>query len=77
MCYYYSCSGGGIDYISGPYTISIPAGIHTVTFNISIINDTLTENNERFVLTISSLPTDIIRGDYYQTTIIILDDDGK
>ena len=77
MCNCYSCSGGGIDYFSGPYTIQIPAGIRIVPFNISIVNDMLLENIERFVLNIINLPSGIIRGDHYQATVIIFDDDGK
>ena len=46
-----------------------------VSFNISIVNDTVREGNESFRLTIlnSSLPSGIIHGSPYVANITIVD----
>ena len=48
-------------------------------FNVPITNDAMFENNEDFMLTInsSSLPNGFRVGDSGQTTVTIVDDDGK
>ena len=53
----------------------------SVPFDIPIINDTIFEGNETFMLTIepSSLPAnvDVTVGSPDQATVTIVDDDGK
>ena len=67
-----------MDYISGPYSVTFPAGMMRAEFSISIINDTVFEGNEDFMLVInSSLPTDIRVGYPDQVTVTIVDDDRK
>ena len=68
-----------MDYTSGPYSVTFPAGITNVTFNIQIINDNMVENNETFTLAIdsSSLPTGIMVDSPRQATVTIINDDGK
>ena len=68
-----------MDYGSGPYTITFPAGTTMVPFNVSIIDDMIFEGNENFMLTIdpSSLPTDVTVGNPDQATVTIVDDDRK
>ena len=70
-------AGGGVDYTSGPYAVTIPAGMTSVTFNVSITDDNILEVNENFVLTIdpSSLPTCVTHGNLGHATVTILDDD--
>lgn len=66
----------GVDYHSGPYTLTIPAGQTRFVFDITINNDSILEANENFILTInaSSLPSHVI----VQAIVIIIDDDeGK
>jgi len=67
-----------VDYTSGPYTVTFPAGETSVTFDVPITDDIL-EGNENFMLTIdqSSLPTGVNRGDPSEATVTIVDDDGK
>ena len=50
-----------------------------MAFNISITDDNILENIEKFNLTINStsLPNRILNRDIQQTTIFITDDDGK
>ena len=67
-------AGGGVDYDSGPFTITIPAGEIFAVFNVSLNDDSMIEGNENFSLSIdpSSLP-----GSIDQATINIVDDDCK
>ena len=69
---------GGVDYASGPYMVEIPAGQTSVKFNISIIEDTILESNEYFILAITStsLPNKISPGGFDRTNITIVEDDG-
>ena len=68
---------GDDDYQSGPYSVSFPAGVTRVSFNISIYNDDVWEDSEKFTLTINaeSLPDGIIIGS--PSTVIIRNDDGE
>ena len=75
--YYYIIEGE--DYEVGPYSVIIPAGMASVFFNISIINDEIYEGNETFnlVVNVTSLPLNVTIGDPNQATITIFNDDGK
>ena len=70
-----------MDYGSGPYSVTFPAGMTSVPFDIPINNDDIVEGNEIFMLTIdpASLPTDVsvTVGSPDQATVTIVDDDGK
>ena len=68
-----------MDYTSGPYTVIIPAGRTTATFDVPIIDDNILEGNEDFVLTIdvASLSTGVTHGSPGETTVTIVDDDCK
>ena len=68
-----------MDYDSGPYAVTIPAGVTSVTFNISIYNDDTLEPNEDFMLTIddSLLPTGVTGGTHGEATVTIMDNDRK
>ena len=65
-----------MDYHSGPYTVKFPTGVATTTFNISINNDNVLEDNENFTLTInsSSLPGNVTVGNPGEATVTIVDD---
>ena len=71
--------GGGVDYNSGPYTVQFDAGVMRASFNVSINNDIIFEGNETFYLDINlpSLPRSVTVSDPGQTTVVIVDDDGK
>ena len=68
-----------MDYTSGPYTVTIPAGQTTATFNIPINNDMILESDEDFKLNIdeSSLPGSVRLGTPDEATVIIMDNDRK
>ena len=72
-------AGGGVDYYSGPYNITFPAGTTSVPFNVSITDDNILEDDENFLLTVdlSLLPDNITASDPYQATVTIVDKDGK
>ena len=65
-----------MDYSSGPYSVTFPAGVTIVPFNIPINDDNIFEENENFTLTInSSLPTGVMVGNPGQATVTIVDND--
>ena len=68
-----------MDYASGPYTVTFPAGQTTTTFDVPINDDNIYEINEDFILTIdeSSLPTSVNRSNPGEATVTIVDDDCK
>jgi len=68
-----------VDYNSGPYPVTFPAGVTSVTFDVPITDDSILEDNENFMLTIdqSSLPTNVNRGDPGGATVTIVNDDCK
>ena len=69
-------TGGGVDYNSGPYNVTFPAGETSVSFSITINNDTVLEDNETFNLNIAenSLPENVTLGVIYLAKVIILSD---
>ena len=71
--------GGGTDYNSGPFTATIMAGSDRTSFNVSITDDDIVEENEDFIVIIdmSSLPNDFILGSVSQATVVITDEDSK
>ena len=74
-------AGEGVDFDSGPYNVTIPAGDTLAVFNVAINDDDIMEANESFILTIddSSLPNRVNVTDPDQATVTIVDndDDGK
>ena len=68
-----------MDYTSGPYTVTFPAGQTTATFDVPIIDDSILEGSEDFILTIdeTSLPDGVTRGNPGEATVTIVDDDRK
>ena len=68
-----------MDYDSGPYTVTFPAGQTTATFNVPITDDNILEGDENFMLTINGtlLPNGITRGMPGEATVTIVDDDRK
>ena len=72
-------TGGGVDYSSGPYIVTIPAGQISVPFDVPINDDNVFEENEEFLLTIdqSSSLNDVIIGIPNVTVVNISDNDGE
>ena len=72
-------TGGDVDYDSGPYTVTIPAGQIRMSFDVPITNDNTCELNETFILNIVPVltPNCVVIANPNQTSITIIDDDGK
>ena len=68
---------GGIDYDPGPYDVKITKGSKRKFFSIDIINDDIYNGKRDFVIAIDKLPLGLVRGDPYETTIEISDDECK
>ena len=70
---------GGVDYDSGPYTVTFPVGQSSVSFDVLINNDNILEDNEIFTLTImqNALPNRVTRGSTSQATVTIVNNDGE
>ena len=71
--------GEGVDYNSGPYSVTFPTGVTAVSFNVSINNDNILEGNEEFILNINnaSLPDNVVTNNSGTATVTISDDDSK
>ena len=72
-------TGGGVDYDSGPYTVTFTAGETSVSFDVPITDDAILETNEDFTLTIdsSTLPDRVAVGDPDRCIVNILDSDSE
>ena len=70
---------GGGDYTPGTYIVMIPAGHTSASFDISITDDNVVENDEVFSLAImpESLPYLVSRGNPSVAMVTIVSDDGK
>ena len=71
--------GGNVDYESGPFIVMIPAGETRVSFSITIVSDSLFEQNEQFSVTIDSpsLPNRTFVEPGCMLVVKILNDDGE
>ena len=72
-------SVGGIDYHSGPYNVTFPAGVTSVLFNIPIFDDDTPEENENFSIAVNtdSLPDGVTTGSPSRVIMMIRNDDSK
>jgi len=70
-------TGGGIDYDSGPYTVTFPAGQISVPFDVPINDDATCEDEEDFTLTIirRTLPDGVTCDGAGRAEVILVDDD--
>ena len=75
VCSHYTYLIEGNDYDPGPYYVRFPAGAINVSFNVTINNDAIVENNETFQLTISNpLPNNVTLGEINEIVVTIVDD---
>ena len=74
--YYGNITGGGVDYVSGPFSVTIPAGQINVSFDVPITDDNIYEENESFRLAIVQSSTlDCVQvGRPRRATVVIGDD---
>ena len=70
---------GDIDYFTGPFSVTFPAGVTSVPFNVTLADDDLVEAFERFTLYIdtNSLSKNLKRIYPYSVSVTIVDDDSK
>ena len=76
----YVHSIGSVDYHSGPYDVTFPAGQTNASFDVIINNDNILERNENFSLTIivmKSLPRNVTTNAIAQATVTIIDNDSE
>ena len=68
---------GGVDYTSGPYSVTFTAGTTTASFDVVIIDNDAYRGNVYFYIAIDalSLPSNVVAGN--QSSVIIIDDDSK
>ena len=69
--------GENEDYNSGHYNVTFSVGVSSALFAIPITDDEILEQSETFTIEISLLPINVIVGDVSETTITIINDDGK
>ena len=69
-------TGGGDDYVSGPYNVTIPAGQTNASVDVPITDDNIYEQNEKFKLFIDRTSTlnGVFIGSPRKATVIIADD---
>ena len=72
-------TGGGVDYDSGPYTVTFPVGQTRVALNIPINDDAIVEDNEKFTLFMNKpLPNRVtVRRRDIKASFTIIDNDCK
>ena len=79
ICLYTVYTTGNDDYESGPFNVTIPSEYFNMSFNISIINNSVYEDNETFIVTIDpyTLPSRIHQQPNCNLVVTIVDDDSK
>ena len=72
-------TGGGVDYSSGPYNVTIATGQMRVPFDVPINDDNVFEGNEEILLIIdqASSLNGVIIGSPKVAVVNILDNDGE
>ena len=70
---------GLCDYDAGRHSVTFPAGVTSVSFNINITDDGLFEGPEVFNLAIpsSSLPSNVFLRNPNRATVTIVDDEKR
>ena len=75
LCLYSNVTGS--DYNFGPYSVAFPIGSTNASFNITIIDDNVLEDDEMFNISITSITNGHIVGTPAVATVTILDTTGK
>ena len=77
MCWQWYLTGG-IDFITGPYFVVIPAGETNVKFSVTIKDDSTIETDETINLAINSnmLQNKITQANPGRAVVTIVDNDG-
>ena len=76
----YTTNIGGSDYSGESFSVTFPARVNVMSFNVSIINDNIAEPAESFTLTLEIPPASVAlavtRGSPDNVTVNIIDDEG-
>ena len=76
----YTTNKGDSDYTGESFSVTFPAGVNMVTFNVPIINDGIAELAESFTLDLeipaASAALAVTRGSPDNVTVNIIDDEG-
>ena len=68
------------DYEDESFSVTFPAGVNVMSFNVLIINDNIAELAESFTLGLvippASAAMGVIKGSPDTATVIIMDDEG-
>ena len=71
---------GGSDYVGRSFSVTFPAGVNVMSFNLPIIDDNIPELAESFTLTLEIPPASaamgVIKGSPDTATVNIMDDEG-
>ena len=71
----------GSDFVGGRFPVTFPAGVNVVSFNVSILDDTIAECAKLFNLDLdipeAAAGMGVIRGSPDTATVHIMDDDGE
>ena len=76
LSYYYIYYIGGVDYVGGFFTVTLPAGESEVCLNISIIDDTIAEGTVTFLVFLNNVDPGV-DANASMSTVQILNDDGE
>ena len=70
----------GSDYMGESFSVTFPAGVNAITFNVPIINDNIAELAESFTLDLvippASTAMGVEKGSPDTATVNIMDDEG-
>ena len=73
---YHHIFTGDRDYEEGPYYVTIPKGERSADYCIGIMNDTILEDDEVFIIRINKVG-DVVLMKPVETRVTILDDECK
>ena len=71
---------GGSDYEGESFSVTFPAGVNVITFNVPIISDDIAEFDETFTLALeipsASAAMGVIKGSPDTATVNIMNEEG-
>ena len=73
-------NSGGSDYEDERFTVTFPAGVNVISFNVTIIDDNIAELAELFTLDLDipavAAAIGVVKGSPNTATVNIMDDEG-
>ena len=81
ILFIFHTKSGGSDYEGASFTVTFPAGVNVISFNVTIINGIIAECAELFTLDLeipeASADMGVQKGSPDTATVNIMDDDGE